>query len=133
MFSKWLVYISPVISPYVLIISYPPFRQAFKLMCCCKSEKEISFQTLSSIQGTVNLWVGPGSFVALPISLRKHFGKSKKSFVIAQQKLEAKVRNERHLKPYFNFTKHIWRLYILYEYYIMILCLDWLLFDFIYN
>ncbi|XP_063674163.1 trace amine-associated receptor 4-like [Bolinopsis microptera] len=55
MFSKWVVYVSPVISPYVLIISYPPFRQAFKLMCCCKSEKEISFQTLSSIQGTVNL------------------------------------------------------------------------------
>lgn len=56
MFSKWVIYVSPVVSPYVLIISYPPFRQAFKLMCCCKSEKEISFQTLSSIQGTVHLW-----------------------------------------------------------------------------
>lgn len=47
--SKWAVYISPVISPYVLIVMYGPFRHAFKLMCCCKSEKEMSFQTLSSM------------------------------------------------------------------------------------
>eukprot|EP00116_Pleurobrachia_bachei_P007143 sb/3467405/ len=56
LFSKWVVYVSPVVSPYTLLISYPPFRHAFKLMCCCQSEKEISFQTLSSFTpGTVHL------------------------------------------------------------------------------